>query len=224
MVKVVVNVGEVYGDLTILEEIEPFIWGIKKYRAFKCQCICGKLVEVDLNSLRSGNTVSCGCNKTKRGTKFLLENNPARITHGLSKHPLYDVHKHILARCCDENNPAFDNYGGRGIDVYHEWANSLASFVDWAESNGYEPGLEIDRIDNNKGYHPDNCRFVDRFVNSNNKRNNIKVNIGGQEMILRDAVPEYSDLSIERVRERIYKGWSDEDALKTPLGKRKGER
>lgn len=73
-------------------------------------------------------------------------------------------------RCCDSACKSFEHYGARGITVCEEWANDFAAFYEWARSNGWEPGLEIDRINNDEGYLPTNCRFVTRQINSRNRR------------------------------------------------------
>lgn len=71
-------------------------------------------------------------------------------------------------RCTDASHPTFYRYGGRGITVCEEWADKWA-FVDWAEQAGFAPGLELDRIDNDKGYSPENCRWVTKSENIRNR-------------------------------------------------------
>jgi hypothetical protein len=73
-------------------------------------------------------------------------------------------------RCQNKKHEHFDTYGGRGIQVCEEWKNSFDAFVAWATQHGYQPNLQIDRIDNDKGYSPDNCRFVTPSENARNKR------------------------------------------------------
>ena len=83
---------------------------------------------------------------------------------------LYGVWESMKSRCENPNREKFKDYGGRGIEICDEWHDSW-SFVKWALTNGYQKGLQIDRIDNNKGYSPDNCRWVTPKQNSRNRRN-----------------------------------------------------
>lgn len=82
-------------------------------------------------------------------------------------------------RCNNPKREDYERYGGRDITVCLEWKN-YRSFWEWAQANGFKEGLELDRIDNNKGYSPDNCHFVTRKVNNNNKRNNRRFTAFGE--------------------------------------------
>jgi hypothetical protein len=86
------------------------------------------------------------------------------------KSKVYNVWDAMIQRTTNPNNTAYKNYGGRGILVCNEWLESSV-FIEWALNNGYKEGLEINRIDNNGNYNPDNCNFVDHFINNQNKRN-----------------------------------------------------
>jgi len=90
-------------------------------------------------------------------------------THGESKTKLYIVWHDMLTRCTSSKSSSFKNYGGRGIFVCNEWGNYLV-FKDWALKNGYRKDLQIDRIDNDGNYTPENCRFVTRSFNHTNRR------------------------------------------------------
>ena len=89
---------------------------------------------------------------------------------GYSKHPLYKVYVKMMERCYYPKEKSFTDYGGRGIKVCNSWKNNRVTFIEWALTNGWERGLEIDRIDVNGNYEPDNIRFVTRKANANNKR------------------------------------------------------
>lgn len=97
--------------------------------------------------------------------------NKRRATHGLVGHPLYKLLQGMRVRCEYPSATNYAYYGGRGIRVCAEWRDDPASFVAWAEANGYRPGLEVDRIDANGDYEPDNCRFVSHAKNSRRRRN-----------------------------------------------------
>lgn len=84
-------------------------------------------------------------------------------------HPLYAVWSNLIQRCTNPKHPQYHNYGGRGIKVCDQWRDAT-EFLVWAGSAGWEPGLQIDRIDNDGDYEPGNCRFVTPSVNASNRR------------------------------------------------------
>jgi len=98
--------------------------------------------------------------------------NPRNYKHGLSNHNLYYRWNGMRDRCNNKKSPLYKYYGERGIKVCNEW-NDFVTFYNWAINNGYKEELELDRIDNNSDYCPENCRFVDHFIQMNNKRNTI---------------------------------------------------
>ena len=114
----------------------------------------------------------------------------AKTTHGLSREKtgkrrhtkLYMLWSNIRYRCNNPKSKDYHKYGGRGITVCDEWNRSYQAFYLWAMENGYCDGLQIDRIDNEKGYSPDNCRFVTPKVNSNNRRNSKLIDFHGRKM------------------------------------------
>ncbi len=83
---------------------------------------------------------------------------------------LYSTYVAMKGRCCVPTHEHFAQYGGRGITVCAEWRDSFDTFREWANRNGFAPGLQIHRIDNGKGYSPENCRFVTAAQNCQNKR------------------------------------------------------
>ena len=85
---------------------------------------------------------------------------------------LFDVLHSMKSRCYNSKHKSYFRYGGRGITVCEEWLNNQENFYKWAMNHGYKHGLQIDRINNNLGYSPDNCRFVSPARNQHNKSNN----------------------------------------------------
>lgn len=130
-----------------------------------CKCDCGNTCFSRTSNLTHGNMISCGCyNKEKS-----KENKRAR-KHGMSKTRIYITWRNMRVRCSNPNDREYKNYGGRGITVCPEWRDSFEVFRDWAMQNGYRDDLTIDRIDVNKGYGPDNCRFITREKNNKTRR------------------------------------------------------
>lgn len=158
--------GKRFGRLTVMNREKNSNNG---HARWKCKCDCGKEVIVSSSDLRSGKQISCGCYNYER---FLKEQR--QIKHGLRKHKLYGVWRSMKERCTLKTHVAYKDYGGRGITVCEEWKNDFKKFYDWSIQNGYKEGLTIDRIDNDKGYYPENCRWVTMKVQNTNKRNTLK--------------------------------------------------
>lgn len=119
--------------------------------------------------------------------RTIKQDKDKRFTHGFSKHPLYDVYRHILTRCYNPNEKEYRNYGARGIKMVKEWLDSPRAFYDWSINNGYKAGLQIDRYPNNDGdYGPDNCRWATPEENSNNKRNSVRLTYNGETHTIKE--------------------------------------
>lgn len=196
--------GRKYGLLTVLERAE----NTKNNKAkWLCKCDCGNITKVVAGQLRSGKTKSCGCYKRKQTAE---RNMASKTVHGLRYHPLYNVWCGIKKRCENQFSTAFRWYGGRGIGVCKEWME-FVPFYQWAIENGYEIGLQLDRIDNDGSYTPDNCRFVTCAENQRNRRSCITHK--GK------TISQHCDeMGIKRsmVYQRLRAGWSVEAALSVP--------
>lgn len=137
---------------------------------------------------------------------------------GYTQTRLYRSWTGMRSRCNDPNCPDYRNYGGRGITVCDEWNEYFITFAEWAIDNGYRDGLTIDRIDNDKGYCPGNCRWVDRLAQNNNRRDNRKLTLNGVTHNLSQWA-RITGLKENCIRERLRRGWSEEDALTKPVKK-----
>lgn len=107
-------------------------------------------------------------------TASLVEDHEKNV----NRNRLYRIWNNIKVRCLNQNSPRYKDYGGRGITICNEWLISYQSFRLWSVHNGYKDSLCIDRIDNNGGYHPSNCRWVTFLENGNNTRKNIFITHG----------------------------------------------
>ena len=152
----------------------------RKSMLWLCRCDCGETKIAPASKLNSGELRSCGCLSVERSTK-----------HGSSKHRLYRVWAGMRQRCNNPNSDQYHNYGGRGITSYPDWED-FAVFLSWAEGAGWKNGLEIDRIDVNAGYSPDNCRFVTRKINARNLRTTKWVTYNGRKISVNDLADEHS--------------------------------
>lgn len=137
---------------------------------------------------------------------------------------LYNLWTGINSRCNAQNSRSYKDYGAKGITLCSEWSKRAGAirFVKWAIKNGYQHGLDIDRIDNNKGYSPENCRFITRQENCWNKSNNVMLTYQGDTKCVaqwgydnRCKIPPY------QFQQRIKCGWDIERALNTPLRRSK---
>lgn len=152
--------GSVFGRLTVIECV-----GKDRHREslWRCKCACGREAIITRSNLRNGNTLSCGCYGRERKSE-------ANRTHGETGTRLYRIWKAMHTRCYNPRFIMYRHYGGRGIDICDDWKNSYRSFRAWAISHGYSDNLSIDRIDNDKGYSPENCRWVTMADQNKNKR------------------------------------------------------
>jgi hypothetical protein len=139
-----------------------------------------------------------------------------RVTrqHGLSYTPEYRVWQTMRLRCHEPNNPAYNNYGGRGIKVCDRWLDSPENFIADMGSKP-TPAHEIDRIDNDGGYEPTNCRWVLRAENSRNRRSNRLVELNGESKPLAEWCEKFG-VPRDTARKRLEAGWSPEEALTIP--------
>lgn len=192
-----VKKGDKYSYLTV-DRVEK--------RICYAKCDCGNLWSGDKYSLMKGAVKSCGCLRVRI-------QKDSHYIDGRRASPLYQVWFSMKRRCA---NVQEKRYGGRGISVCDEWLD-FWDFHNWSIDNGYKKGLQIDRIDNNGNYCPNNCRFADCKTNQRNKSTNSIFEIDGVTKCVADWAdhPDCKVCAI-RITMRIRRGWDPKSAVFTP--------
>lgn len=173
-----------------------------------CKCDCGKEVIVLGSSLRDGTTKSCGCLNDEVRHKQKVQN-PRK------KERLYTIWKNMRQRCNNPRSASYVNYGARGISICEEW-NNYENFRKWALENGYSDKLSIERKDFNGNYCPENCCWADNYIQSNNRRINVKYYVDGELLTVPQISRKYN-ISKSVVRSRLENKWSMKDTLEIPI-------
>lgn len=202
-----IDPGTRFGMLTVIEEKET---KPRELRRFLCKCDCGNETVVDLWSLRRGSTKSCGCLRHNDNVK------ERRIKHGGSvgekKDRLYAIWLGMKSRCYRPKTVHFEYYGGKGIKVCDEWVHDFPAFRKWALDNGYADDLTIDRIDSDKDYCPENCRWATKIMQANNVKTNLNITYKGETHSVAEwgritGIPDY------RIRQRYRRGFQLEEVF-----------
>lgn len=181
--------GNKYGMLTVVERVD-----IGKPRAWwRCKCDCGNETITSSDMLKRGNTRSCGC--LHEINRYRRHGNGGRK----NRTRLYKTWSGMIQRTTNPNDKYFSNYGGRGIGICDEWRKDFVAFKEWADQNGYADDLFIDRIDNDGGYSPDNCRFVTRLQQQNNLRCNVRYMMSNGEILTNTEIANILNVSKRRV-------------------------
>ena len=190
--------GKTFGRLTVIsKDSERDMW--------LCSCSCGAIKKTRGKDMRQGKTKSCGC--------FQMENiSNLNKTHGETKTRMHRIWIAIKSRCLNQNNKDYCNYGGRGIGMHDDWINSYVSFRDWSLLNGYADNLSMDRIDNENGYFPDNCRWTTAKVQGRNRRDNVFLELNGVSMVMSEWC-EIFNIPTSTLSYRINMGWSPSEAI-----------
>lgn len=218
------------GQLTLIHKVRIKSPNARYSRGgWYCKCDCGNTVSVRIDSL-GDRIISCGCYNKEHcqasATNKLHQKYSTSDSQSNSKyHKLYDKWEKIRKRCLNPKDPEYNSYGGRGITICKEWLD-YANFKGWALSTGYDYRLNrsqqsIGRIDVNKGYSPDNCRWADMFVQANNKTDTIYVDFKGKKTTLGNLARKYHVGYQTIIRRYKINHNRDEDLVRSPYAPRK---
>ena len=138
----------------------------------------------------------------------------------MSERSLRDIHHGMIRRCHDPRRKDYPKYGGRGIKVCQEWRESFDTFRQWALTHGYKDGMTLDRICNNRGYGPDNCRWITGKQQGYNRKTNRYITIDGETHTLEEWA-RIKGIGPDTIKHREDRGWSIQDAILTPVGVRR---
>lgn len=190
-----------FGRLTVISFVG--IVGKNPHNQWKCVCDCGNEIVVSGANLRSNVAKSCGCLQKEKASE-------ANTKHGQSKKTKeYSAWIGMRKRCNTKSSEDYPDYGGRGIKVCERW-DLFSNFV---EDMGIAPkDFSLDRIDVNKGYSPDNCRWADAKTQARNKTNNRLISLNGIIKTLAEWA-ELSGTDRRNIHKRIKRGWAVEQAI-----------
>lgn len=183
--------GRSFGKWTVLNYAGSARW--------QCKCECGTERLLNNGDLKQGKTTNCGCSKHRR-----------------SRTAEHNIWKTITQRCCNPHSTGYKSYGSQGITMCDAWRNS---FVQFMEDMGERPSPrhQIDRIDNTKGYFPENCRWVTPKEQQRNRRNNVLLTVDGETKCIAEWCELYG-IKFATLHRRVANyGWSHEAAVKTPV-------
>lgn len=206
MAPIVNKIGQKYGMLTVVEFVR-----IKNRRSiWKCLCDCGNTVEREGHRLLRDNLHSCGC----------YVHNKAALFHPETKQKikrLKSIWRNMKDRCEKQHYSAYKWYGARGITVCTNWEN-IDNFIEWAWLSGYQNHLTLDRIDNDSGYAPMNCRWANASQQANNTRRNWPIAAFGEVKNFTKWIEDpRCTVSGPTLKKRILSGMSAEDAMQKPV-------
>jgi len=177
-----------------------------------CLCDCGKKKNILKYNLVSGNTKSCGCLNIEKTTKMGKLN----VKHGYKGTRTYNIWQAMKQRCNNPKTIEYKHYGGKGIAVCKRWMK----FENFIKDIGEIPvGLTLDRINNNKGYSPKNCKLSTMKEQERNKTNNHILNYKNKQQCL-TAIAEQHNINRKTLEHRLNRGLSIEEALTIPIRKK----
>ena len=211
-------IGQKYGELTVIRQLTQK----DKYNhiLWECECSCGRKRIVRVAQLRNGTVTRCTkCSEEHRRQLLQEIDHPGK--HNLTGTRLYNIWRDMKQRCTDPKCNGYKNYGGRDITYCKEW-EEFTVFMEWAYDNGYSDNVTLDRIDNNKNYCPENCKWSTVIEQASNKRTNHYLTFNNET----HTISEWSritGINKNTIQSRIQRyGWSTEDTLtKEPQERKK---
>lgn len=202
-------IDQQFGRWTVIGSADPASYITKKsVPRWLCRCACGIERAVTQMSLRNGKSSSCGCLNKERSSL-------AHKKHGLSYSTEYTCWQSMRQRALNPNNERHASYFDRGISVCERWNDFEAFLLDMGPRPS--PSHSIDRIENDDGYHPDNCRWALPREQTANRRCTRLVNVDGLDIPL-SALATKCGIPANTLRARIIDlGWSLEKAMAEPV-------
>lgn len=197
--------------LILIKLIEPSFYpnSGKKISRGLFKCYCGVLFKSNIGDVKRGKTSSCGCYRRK-----ILE----EASKYQGRNPrLYTTWAGMKNRCLNKNGKNYKHYGGRGITFCERWKEFKNFHDDMFPS--FKEGLQLDRIDNNNGYSPENCRWVTSKENRRNVRNNRIITYRGSKYVMA-ALCEKFGINTKCFVTRLKMGWDVEKSIETPVKKK----
>lgn len=196
-------IGMRFGSLVVKSKLN-----LNRHREMEwlCICDCGNSHKATSNRLTTGKTTCCHACAMK---KISISNSK----NGVEPKKLYYAFTNMKTRCYNKNYFLYHRYGGRGITVCDEWKNNFSAFRKWAFENGWDKSLTLDRIDNDQGYSPENCRWIDKTAQANNRSTNRYLEHNGE----RDTLANWSrrlNIPYYVLQHRMEKGLSDDEVLR----------
>lgn len=173
---------------------------------WRCKCSCGTERLIWGNDLTHGRTTNCGC---------------VRRLHGMTASREFETWTSMRKRCFRKANDNYKNYGGRGITICKRWRNSFANF--YADMGPKPPNAQLDRINNDGHYSPENCRWVTPKQNANNRCDNRRITHNGQTKTLAEWSASLGGHN-HLVGLRLKQGWPIDDAVTLPSNRRRRRR
>lgn len=204
----IIPIGGKYNRINVIEDLGV----VNGKRRVKGKCECGVEKNFNWMNVKSGKTKSCGCLSIEKHTR-----------HGLSSHPLYTTWEGMIDRCYNKNYNKYHRYGGRGVIMCKEWRIYFKCFYNWAISNGWKPGLSLDKdklAPTRLGviYCPEFCCFMTRKENTMYRSNSRVVEYNGEKLCVSQMAAKYG-INQQTFRGRLNGGWTVEEIVTTPLFK-----